>query len=90
MLVNYMYNVSKHFKKCFFAEQKRSLMDSPFILFTNDVESDQSYQLRVSFHLIQSKYSRLSISRIPRDSLNHFEISVPRHIRVERVRKTIN
>ena len=35
-------------------------------------------------------HSRLSLSRIPRDSLKHFEISVPRHIRVERVRKTIN
>ena len=35
-------------------------------------------------------YSRLSLSRIPRDSLKHFEISAPRHIRVERVRKTIN
>ena len=36
------------------------------------------------------KYSRLSLSRIPKDSLKHSEISVPRHIRVERVRKTIN
>ena len=35
-------------------------------------------------------YSRLSLSRIPRDSLKYFEISVPRHIMVERVRKTIN
>ena len=35
-------------------------------------------------------YSRLSLSRIPRDSLKHFEISVPRHIRVAEVRKTIN
>ena len=35
-------------------------------------------------------YNRLSLSRIPRDSLKHFEISVLRHIRVERVRKTIN
>ena len=35
-------------------------------------------------------YSRLSLSRIPRDSLKHFEISVPQHIRVERVRETIN
>ena len=35
-------------------------------------------------------YSRLPLSRIPRDSLKHFEISVLRHIRVERVRKTIN
>ena len=33
-------------------------------------------------------YSRLSLSRIPRDSLKHFEISVPRHIRVAEVRKT--
>ena len=36
------------------------------------------------------KYSRLPLSRIPRGSLKHFEISVLRHIRVERVRKTIN
>ena len=36
------------------------------------------------------RYSRLSLSRIPRDSLKHFEISVPRHIRVERVRKRKN
>ena len=36
------------------------------------------------------KYSRLSLSGIRRDSLKHFEISVPRHIRVEKVRKTIN
>ena len=35
-------------------------------------------------------YSRLSLSRIPRDSLKHFERSIPRHIRVEKVRKTIN
>ena len=37
-----------------------------------------------------SLYSRLSLSQIPRDSLKHLEISVPRHIRVEIVRKTIN
>ena len=36
------------------------------------------------------KYSRLSLSRIPRDSLKHFEISVPRNIRVAEVRKPIN
>ena len=35
-------------------------------------------------------YSRLSLFRIPRDSLKHFEISVPRDIRVAEVRKTIN
>ena len=54
--------------------------------------------LRYNYHqfviswicLEYSKYSRLSLSRIPRDSLKHFEISVPRHIRVERVRKKIN
>ena len=40
----------------------------------------------VNIHL----YSRLSVSRILRDSLNYFEISVSRHIRVERVRKTVN
>ena len=30
----------------------------------------------------QPVYSRLSLSRIPRDSLKYFEISVPRHIRI--------
>ena len=42
------------------------------------------------FQMYSIIYSRLSLSRIPRDSLKYFEISVPRHIRVERVRKTIN
>ena len=36
------------------------------------------------------KYSQLSLSWIPRDSLKHFEISICWHIRVERVRKPIN
>ena len=33
------------------------------------------------------KYSRLSLSRIPRDSLKHFEMSIPRHIRFSELRK---
>ena len=37
-----------------------------------------------------SQYSRLSLSRIPRDSLKHFKISVPRNISVSEVRKTLN
>ena len=32
-------------------------------------------------------YSRLSLSRIPRDSLKYFEISVARHIRFAELRK---
>ena len=35
-------------------------------------------------------YSRLSLSRSPRDSLEYFEISVPRHIRFAELRKLIN
>ena len=34
-------------------------------------------------------YSRLSLSRIPRDSLKYFEISVARHIRFAELRKNI-
>ena len=34
-----------------------------------------------------SIYSQLSLSRIPRDSLKYFEISVPRHIRFAELRK---
>ena len=33
------------------------------------------------------KYSRLSLSRTPRDSIKYFEISVPRHIRFAEFRK---
>ena len=40
--------------------------------------------------LLVIRYNRLSLSRIPRDSLKHFEISVPRDVRVAEVRKTIN
>ena len=35
-------------------------------------------------------YSRLPLSRNPKDSMKHFEISVLRHIRFEELRKTIN
>ena len=42
------------------------------------------------FLVVRNNYSRLSLSRIPRDSLKHFEISVPRNIRAAEVRKTIN
>ena len=48
------------------------------------------YWLSPGMLLLYLKYSRLPLSRIPRDSLKHFEISVLRHTRVERVRKTIN
>ena len=37
----------------------------------------------------KQKYSWLSLSRIPRDSLKYFEISVPRHIRFAELRKKI-
>ena len=44
------------------------------------------YPKAILFYL----YSRLLLTRIPRDSLKHFEISVPRNIRVAEVRKPIN
>ena len=34
-------------------------------------------------------YSRLSLSRTPRDSMKYFEISVPRHIRFGELRKKV-
>ena len=43
-------------------------------------------QTLISFY----KYSRLSLSRIPRVSFKHFEISVPWHIRVAELRKTVD
>ena len=38
----------------------------------------------------QNIYSRLSLCRIPKDCLKHFEIFVPRHVRFAELRKTIN
>ena len=58
--------------------------------FTQHVKHKYSEIWRNSSNYI---YSRLSLSRIPKDSLKYFEISeisIPRQIRVERVRKTIN
>ena len=40
---------------------------------------------------VKTNYSRLSLSRTPRDSMKHFEITVLRHIRfAEQRKKTIN
>ena len=36
-----------------------------------------------------SNYSRLSLSPIPRDSINYFEIFVPGHIRFAKLRKNV-
>ena len=36
-----------------------------------------------------SNYSRLSLSRIPRDSLKYFEISILRHIRFAELREKL-
>ena len=41
-------------------------------------------------NMVSSEYSRLSLSQSPRDSLKHFKISVPRHIRFAELRKTLN
>ena len=46
--------------------------------------------LWVLMYDIVVKYSRLSLSRTPRDSIKHFKISVLRHIRFAELRKTIN
>ena len=40
-----------------------------------------------SYQICLDIYSQLSLSRIPRDCLKHFEISVPRHIRFLELRK---
>ena len=39
------------------------------------------------YNAMGMKYSRLSLSRSPRDFLKYFEISVPRHIRFAELRK---
>ena len=44
---------------------------------------------RLSSNALVKKCSRLSLSRIPWDSLKYFEISVPRHIRFAELRKKL-
>ena len=56
----------------------------------SDVAAHQSAEpvfLKSRFLL---QYSRLSLSRIPRDFLKYFEISVHRHIRFTEFRKKMN
>ena len=57
---------------------------------TNYECKEQSNPEYINNSDFKCKYSRLSLSRIPRYSLEHFEISVLRNIRVAEVRKTIN
>ena len=40
-------------------------------------------------HILKKQYSRLSLFRIPRASLKHFEISVPRHSQICRIEEKL-
>ena len=52
------------------------------IFFSVETTSRKSVLLcNATYHTTEINYSRLSLSRIPRDSLKYFEISVHRHIR---------
>ena len=44
---------------------------------------------KISLAVHQNNYSRLSLSRIPRESLKYFDISVLRHIRFAELRKNL-
>ena len=48
---------------------------------------NKTKQKKKKYKYMQINYSRLSLSRIPRDSLKYFEISVPGHIRFAELRK---
>ena len=53
----------------------------------HNISDREIHPLKVHpFPLRSNLYSRLSLSRIPKDSLKYFEISVPRHIRVAELR----
>ena len=61
----------------------------------NAISNLQQGQLNIqqehaSMHTMQESTVDSRYLEFQGDSLKHFEISVPRHIRVERVRKTIN
>ena len=48
------------------------------------------FSILSSVKYLETIYCRLSLSRTPRDSMKHFEISVLRHIRFAELRKIIN
>ena len=75
-----------------------AFIDASFVYGSSNEELDELRAEQGKILILSAKQTKpntcaisvLSLSRIPRDLLKHFEISVPRHIRVERVRKIIN
>ena len=64
-------------------------MSTQNLYFEQKYEKYQNFNKKI-FQFLGVKfsiYSRLSLSRIPRDSLKYFEISVLRHIRFAELRK---
>ena len=57
------------------------------ILAQNTHDLLKTSQIKSSYFSYATLYSRLSLSRTPRDSLIYFEISVVRHIRFAELRK---
>ena len=55
-----------------------------------EMKVDRIKLMKNSLNQDETCYSRLSLSRTPRDSMKDFEISVLRHIRFAGMRKTIN
>ena len=77
------------------AQRKARAKASPTELSSSDLSCsicNRQFRAKIGLksHLRAHKYSRLSLSRTPRDSMKHFEISVLRHIRFAELRKTIN
>ena len=88
----YIWNIYKWFKiDPLFAKAGMSQYLEPrpycFIIVFSFVIFFYLVKLNVSVKLKEIKYSRLSLSRIPRDSLKYFEISIPRHIRFAELKK---
>ena len=67
------------------AKLKRHCFDAVGLLYINVQLIFEQYDYVVNSCVIL--YSRLPLSRIPRDSPKYFEISVPRHIRFAELRK---
>ena len=82
-------DISKYFS------ESLGIRDDESRLYTAVYEETIKLSLRFSFLCVffVSKgnilYSRLSLSRIPRDSLKYFEISIVRHIRFAELRQKI-
>ena len=82
-------DISKYFRESLGIRDNESRLYYIFAKISTEL-AFRKLQAHVTVFFPRSRlYSRLSLSRTPRDSMKYFEISVPRHIRFAELRKKL-